>query len=200
MAGNKYLKNNGGVITEQASSQTSAGAGDAGKIPALDSDGVLDHSIINAVTSSAGAGDADKIPALDGTGKLDLSFLPSGVGPSVATINCTENLAAGDFVDVYTSSGVKCRKADTSAAGKTADGFVLAGFTSGNPATVYFAGSMNDQLSSLTAGTTYYVDPSTPGGVTATVPTTAGQVIQQIGVAVSTTAIAVEFGMPIVLA
>jgi hypothetical protein len=44
MAGNKYLKNASGVVTEEASIQTSAGAGDAGKIPALDSAGKLDST------------------------------------------------------------------------------------------------------------------------------------------------------------
>jgi hypothetical protein len=39
----------------------------------------------------------------------------------------------------------------------------------------------------LTAGAIYYVSPSVAGGITATQPGTAGQFIQQIGVASSTT-------------
>ena len=34
----------------------------------------------STIDTSAGAGDAGKVPSLDGSGKLDLSFMPSGVG------------------------------------------------------------------------------------------------------------------------
>jgi hypothetical protein len=46
MAGNKYLSNSAGAVTEVAAIQTSAGAGDVGKIPALDAAGKLDTSMI----------------------------------------------------------------------------------------------------------------------------------------------------------
>ena len=45
MAGNKYIKNNAGVLTEIAALQTSAGATDAGKIVALDDNGKLNASL-----------------------------------------------------------------------------------------------------------------------------------------------------------
>jgi hypothetical protein len=201
MAGKKYHATGTGVpIKEVAASQTSAGAGNAGDIPALNASGVLDASIVNSVSTSAGAGDVGKLPSLDSTGKLDNSFMPSGVGAATAVVNCTENLAAGDFVDIYVSSGVKCRKADVSASGKIADGFVRAAFTTGNPATIYFGGSLNDQLTGLTPGLDYYCDPTTPGGVTSSAPSTGGQVLQKVGVAVSSTVIPVQFGPAILLA
>ena len=56
----KFIKNNSGVLTEEAALTTSAGAGDADKLPALNASGVLDSTIVNSVAASAGAGDAGK--------------------------------------------------------------------------------------------------------------------------------------------
>jgi len=44
MAANKYLKNNAGNAIEETSVDASAGAGDAGKIVALNASGVLDST------------------------------------------------------------------------------------------------------------------------------------------------------------
>lgn len=54
MAVRKYLKNNAGTLTEEAAVNSSAGAGDEGKIPALNASGVLAASIVNSVGTSAG--------------------------------------------------------------------------------------------------------------------------------------------------
>ena len=94
MAAHKFLKNNAGVITEEAAIASSAGAGDEGKIPALNASGVLGATIVNSVTSSAGAGSAGKLPALDGTGRLDDTFLPVGISADVANIVASEALSA----------------------------------------------------------------------------------------------------------
>jgi len=48
--------------------------------------------------SSAGAGDAGKIVALDTDGKLNLTVMPTGVGPDTYTGNASEALTAGDMV------------------------------------------------------------------------------------------------------
>ena len=196
MAAHKFLKNNAGVITEEAAVASSAGAGDEGKIPALDANGVLDDSIVNSKTTSAGAGDAGKLPALDATGKLDTSFMPVGIAADTAVIEAGENLAAGDFVNVYDSSGALCRKADATTVGKEAHGFVLAVVTSGNNATVYFEGS-NTQVTGQTPGGVFL---STTAGVAASAaPSGAGNVVQRIGIAVSATVINFQYQVPIVL-
>jgi hypothetical protein len=62
--------------------------------------------------------------------------------------------------------------------------------TSGQNATVYFEGNISG-LSSLTPGARYYLS-ATPGGVTATAPSTATQLKQFIGKAISTTEISFE--------
>jgi hypothetical protein len=109
---------------------------------------------IQALVTSAGAGDAGKIVALDSSGKLDTSLMPTGVGADTAAIATSESLAAGDLVNVFNSTGAKVRKADSSVSGKEAHGFVLAVFTHPTTATVYFEGS-NTQVTGLTPGVQY---------------------------------------------
>lgn len=164
----KYLYNNAGQMTEKA-----------------------------AITTSAGAGDSGKIPALDGSGRFDSTFMPVGIGAETKSITASEDLAAGDFVNVHVSSGTKVRKADASNAYE-AMGFVLSSVTSGQAATVYFEG-MNTSCSGLTAGTKYFLS-GTAGVPTATAPSTAGHIVQKIGVAASATELSFEPNASIVLA
>ena len=51
----------------------------------------------------------------------------------------------------------------------------------------------------LTAGTVYYLDPDTPGLLTATAPTTGGDYVVRIGVGLSTTELEITFQPPILL-
>lgn len=170
MAGDKYLFTNAGVMTEKA-----------------------------AVQSSAGAGNAGNLPALDANGKLDQSMMPAGVVADTASILASENLAANDLVNVYNNAGAAgCRKADASAAGKYAHGFVLAAVTSGQAATVYFEGP-NAGLTGLTPGV-QFLSATVPGKTQAAAPTGTGQVQQVCGFAFSTIAFDFQSEPPIVLA
>ncbi|MBP6735237.1 MAG: hypothetical protein KA142_11225 [Chromatiaceae bacterium] len=217
----KFIKNNAGVLTEEAALTTSAGAGDANRLPALNASGILDDTIlnasassaankvvkmtaggivapavINAVASSAGAGDSAKIVQLDGTGRIDTTMMPVGIGADVATIAASENLAAGDFVNIHDSTGAKVRKADATTAGKEAHGFVLSAVTSGNNATVYFEGP-NTGVTGATPGVVYLA--TTAGGFASAAPSSSGNVVQRVGVAVSATGINFEPHPPVVL-
>jgi len=166
----KYLYNNQGTLTEKQATVVSTGATDAGKIVALDS-----------------------------TGKLDNSLMPVGIGADTKVLPASENLAAGNFVNVFNDAGTtKVRKADATVAGKEANGFVLSAVTAGNDATVYFEGT-NNQLSGLTGGSVYFLS-TTAGAVSSTAPSSSGNVVQRIGRALSATEINVEFSTPIVLA
>jgi len=89
------------------------------------------------------------------------------------------------------------RKADATTAGKEAHGFVLSAVTSGNPATVYFEGT-NTQVTGQTPGPVYLQTTAGTGG--ATIPSASGNVVQQVGVAVSATAVNFERGAPVTLA
>lgn len=154
---------------------------------------------VEANTTSTGAGDAGKLVALDASGRIDDSMMPVGIGADTALIEASENLDAGDFVNIHDSSGAKVRKADasTASAGEIAHGFVLNNVTSGNDATVYFEGP-NTALTGLTPGVTYVLSHSTPGGVVAlaSASTTAGHALQILGVAVAADTINTEIGTP----
>lgn len=144
MAGNKYIANIGGSLAEVAALQGSAGAGDAGKIPALDA-----------------------------SGRLDGSMMPVGIGADTASITASEALSAGDFVNIWNNGGARVRKADATTAGKEAHGFVLAAVSSSAAATVYFEGTNTAVTGqtpggvflSTTAGAATSTAPSSAGNV-----------------------------------
>lgn len=218
----KFIKNNAGALTEEAALTTSAGAGDADKIPALNASGILDDSILNAsaasaankvvkmtaggiiapavlnaVNASAGAGDAAKVVQLDSSGRIDSTMMPVGIGADSASITTSEALSAGDFVNIWNSTGAKARKADATVAGKEAHGFVLVGVGSGAAATVYFEGT-NTAVTGQTPGAVFL--STTAGQAAAAAPTGTGNVVQRIGFAVSATAINFQSQPPITLA
>ena len=138
MAGQKFLVNNNGLSQET-----------------------------EALQSSAGAGSAGKIPALDDTGRIHTSMMPVGMGADTALVQASETLASGDFVNIFNSGGsARVRKADGTTAGKEAHGFILVGVSSGANATVYFEGT-NTAVTNTTPGvvflsTTAGVATSTP--------------------------------------
>lgn len=141
---------------------------------------------IFGVTSSSGVANDGDIPALDASGRLDVSMMPVGVGPDVKVCPSSENLTAGDMVNLYDNGGaINARKADATAVGKEANGYVLANVTSPANATVYF-GMINTARSGMTVGATYYLS-TTPGGVTTTPPSASGNVVQEVGKALSAT-------------
>lgn len=194
MAAPRFLAWLSGRIKMVATIATSAGAADAEKIPSTNGSGVLDPSILNAATTGV-----SKVVLTDGTGKIDVTILPTGVGPDTASITSSENLAAGDLVNVWDDAGtVKVRKADATAEGKEAMGFVLAGVTAPAAATVYFEGQLTG-LTGLTRGARQYLS-TTPGGRVETAPSGAGNVAQEVGHAISTTVMVFEPQMPVTVA
>lgn len=165
----------------------------------LDVDGATGRKVQKeAVDASAGAGDAGKIPALNGAGKFDPSFFPTGIGPEVRTITASENLAAGDLVNIHESTGFKVRKADATNPAKQADGFVLAAVTSGQPATVWPEEAIITGLSGIEAKT--YFLSATAGLFTDDPPAGAGNLVQEIGRGISATEIMFRPGEPVTLA
>lgn len=197
MATSKFIKNNAGALTEESALVTSAGAGDSGKIPALNGSGVLDSTIVNSKTTSAGAGDSGKVVALDGSGRIDSTMMPVGIGADTAVITTSEAVASGDLVNIWNNSGAKCRKADATVAGKEAHGFVLVGVGSGASATVYFEGS-NTAMAGLTPGVQFL--STTAGTTSVTAPSTSGNVVQRVGFATSATTMNFQSGAPVTLA
>ena len=157
------------------------------------------RSLVSAKDSSAGAGDAGAIVALDAAGKINSNMMPNGIGSDSRVAPASENLAAGDLVNLWNDGGtLKARKADATAAGKEAHGFTEAGVTSGADATVIFDGTIPG-LSGLTLGAKYFLH-TTAGAVVSTAPSTVGNVVQPVGVAASATELVFERGEPVTIA
>lgn len=162
----------------------------------IDTNGIAETTAIN---TSTGAGDANKIVATGSDGRIHSSLMPVGIGAETKSITASESLSAGDLVNLWNDGGtVKCRKADASNA-RQAHGFVLSPVSANASATVYFEGTVTG-LTGLVAGARYCLSATTPGGVTTTIPTTAGQIYQPIGYAISTTELTFEPDEPIVRA
>jgi len=88
-------------------------------------------------------------------------------------------------------------KADANDVAKAAVGFVLSSASGGASTTVYFEGSITG-LSGLTRGSKYFLSASAAGAVSTTVPSGAGDIVQYIGVATSTTEMTFEPQTPMV--
>ena len=128
MAGNKYLSHSSGQLQEVAANQSSAGAGDAGKIPALDA-----------------------------TGKLDATMMPVGIAADVKILVCKEAVVAGNLINITNDGGTeKAQKADCSN-GRRANGFVLVGANLGANATVYLSGNILTGLTGKTPAAVQYL-------------------------------------------
>lgn len=152
-----------------------------------------------ATTSSAGAANEGDLVALDAAGKLALNMMPTGVGPSTKSMVASENMTAPCLVNVWNDAGTtKVRYADasTASAARKANGFILASVVSGASVNVYFEGEVSG-LAGLTGGTTMFLSASVPGGVQSAAVTTAGHILQEIGVAISTTSLDFEPSKPI---
>lgn len=194
MAAPRFLANILGRIKMVATIATSAGAGDAEKVPSTNGSGVLDPTILNAATTGV-----SKVVMTTAGGVLDSSIMPPGIVADTAAIVSSENLASGDFVNLWNDAGtVKARKADATAEGKEAHGFVLAAVTAPASATVYFE-SKNTSLTGMTLGARQYLS-TTPGGRTETAPSAAGNVVQVLGVAYAATGLNFEPQEPITVA
>ena len=194
MAAPRFLANIAGRVKMVAAILTSSGAADAEKIVATGANGILADSIMGAAETGASVVVKTKV---DGT--LDLSVLPPGIGADTATIVASESLAAGDIVNIWNDAGTaKVRKADASAEGKEAHGFVLGAVSSAANALVYFEGR-NTQLSGLTPGATLFLS-TMPGAVTSTPPSAPGNVVQVCGMAYAANGLNFEAQTPVTVA
>jgi hypothetical protein len=129
-------------------------------------------------------------------GTIDPSLLPAS---GAATAVTGEILAAGAFVYVKAADS-KLYNAVWSSGGNQAIGYVLSSYPTPGATATYYDSGQNTSLTSLTAGSRYYGDKTTPGGATLAVPTGTGVLSQLLGTSVSTTAIEVNIEDSIILA
>lgn len=161
----------------------------------------IEHEL-EALTVSAGAADAGKLFAPGADGKWDITLMPTGIGPATKSVMASEALTAPCFVNLWNDAGtLKMRYADaaTAAAGKKAHGFLLASVASADFGLVYFEGEITG-LSGLTPGADYFLSAASPGAPATTVVTTAGHILQYLGVATGATSIDTEIARPIIRA
>ena len=142
---------------------------------------------VEASDTSAGVANAGDIVALNAAGELDISLFPTGIGADAKSLTAEEAISAGDFVNINPATG-DIRLADNSN-NRAAQGFSLTAISIGNADTIYFEGG-NNALTGLTPGTPYFLD--TAGSATATPTTTAGEILQCLGVACDATTINFE--------
>jgi hypothetical protein len=138
---------------------------------------------------------SEVIVSTNAGGLIDPSLLPEG---DAATAVAGEGISAGAYVYIKASDG-KLYNAVWSSGGNQAIGFVTASYLVTATAT-YYDGGQNTALTGLTAGSRYYGDKATAGGVTLTVPVGAGVLSQFLGYASSTTAIESQIEDAIILA
>jgi hypothetical protein len=113
-------------------------------------------------------------------------------GSGFPSLLASETLASGDIVNIF-SGGV--RKASSTDITKQAHGFVTASYSATNPVVVFYSGLLTG-TSGLTAGARYFLSAS--GTESPTAPTLTGQLSQEIGVAISTTALLFQPGPAII--
>ena len=153
-----------------------------------------------ALTTSAGATDADKIVQTNSSGVLDITLMPSGIGADTRTVTAGEALSAGNLV--YMAAGGTVFKADANAEGKEATGFVLASISNGGTGTAYFGGGVISGLTGLTVGARYFLSTAAAGaiGLYSGLTYNTGDIVQQVGRALSATELYFEPQLPTVVA
>ena len=113
-------------------------------------------------------------------------------GSGFPSLLASETLTAGDLVNIF-SGGV--RRASSTDLTRQAHGFVTESRAATNPVVVFYSG-LNTNVTGLTAGARYFLSSS---GTESTLPPTAtAQLSQEVGVAISTTALLVNFGPAII--
>lgn len=149
----------------------------------------------SAIASSTGSGNAGDLVALGDDGKLNPNLFPSGIGGATQPATASEEIASGAQVNFWEDQGVtKLRNADASGGhGKRSDGYVSSAVSVDSIAAVHTDnGTIISGLTGLLPGQTYFLSPTTPGGLTLTPPTTSGHLLQIIGKALTPTTLKFE--------
>jgi hypothetical protein len=172
MAGNKFLYNNAGQLTEQRGLQVTAGASSAGSIVALNASGLIDSTMLTSVSAL----------------------------PTVSAV-ASSAITAGMLVNIYGNAGVlNLRPADCTVVGSEANAFATANIASSATGSVNVGEGVvtGSALSGLTVGSKYFL--GTAGAISLTAPATAGNVLQQVGVALSATSLDFQINNTVIIA
>lgn len=144
-----------------------------------------------ALNSSAGAGSANALVALDAGGLINANMMPSGVGAEQVTVTAAEALSQYDLVNIYLDGAtLKARKADGGTNKYIAHGFCPAAIESAAMGTVQTNGTMTG--TGLTPGSDYFLSATPGAYATTPPEAGAGKISQKIGYAISDTVIVFE--------
>lgn len=142
------------------------------------------EKIMTPVTTG-GAGNANRIISTAANGYIDPSILPSTSSMS-ESVTATAAISANTAVNVYYAGSVKSvRPADNTAAGSEANAWASAAITNGAVGTVIVGQQIVTGMTGLIQDTKYYL--GTAGTLVTTPPTASGNVVQAVGVALTTT-------------
>ena len=143
-------------------------------------------------SGNIGGGTADKIPIVSGTGLLAENCLAGELLYIIKTGPTAGQLGLARANDIDTSLVVGAALADASA-GSNVD------YARNSSIILTNSASILDEPPNLDPGSTYYLSPTNAGNYTATVPTTAGHVIVDVGTALTASQVAIEIQPPIKL-
>lgn len=132
--------------------------------------------------SFATVGTAGRV--LTDNGASDPTFQAPTATPNTITVLASASIAAGALVNIYDNAGTaNIRPADNTSSSTPANAFAPSAISSAASGIVVpFHGPISG-LSGLTPGTNYFL--GTSGGLTTTAPSTSGDVIQTVGIAIT---------------
>lgn len=124
-------------------------------------------------------------------------FSPSRVGFDATAF---ETVSSGDALYMRTSDGQvgKASAADGTIENALVVGFADAAAVSGGTVKVLVAG-IKTMPSAVDPGDIYYLSPTTPGAITLTAPSTAGQAVTRVGEGATATDLSIQLEPPILL-
>jgi len=150
-----------------------------------------------AISTSAGAGDAGKVPALDEAGLINQDMMPLGVGPESKGFVTSEALGDNVLVNVHDDAGTPKIRLATSAKGATgpyrAHGYVKTGGDLAATVLVYFESNMVG--AGMAPGAEQYL--GVDGVLTETPTVNIGDIVQEVGIAISATEMTFEAQQPV---
>jgi len=132
----------------------------------------------------------DKLYAWDGSAWDDLSTV-TAAERTCNSYTATSITAIGEVVYIDGADSVDLADVSSVGAASRVIGMASTAAAAAAPVDICDSGVVTG-LTGLTAGARYFADPSTAGGITTTVPSGSGNVIFQVGIAKSTTAMALQ--------
>ena len=148
-----------------------------------------------AISTSAGAGDAGKVPALDEAGLINQDMMPLGVGPESKGFVTSEIIGDNVLVNIHDDAGTpKIRLANNAAANPyRAHGYIKTGGDSDTTVLVYFESNMVG--AGMTPGVEQYLGVN--GVLVEIAPDIVGDIVQEVGIAISATEMTFEAQQPV---